>query len=40
MLHLIKKFVRRLGITMFWVLEVLGLPKVPEETPGKKEGAG
>jgi len=25
---------------MFWVLEVLGLPKVPEETPGKKEGAG
>lgn len=31
-----KQLIRRLGITLFWVLEVLGLPPVPEDP--KREG--
>jgi len=37
MLGLLKKFIQRLAITMFSILEVTGMPKVPEKTAGKKE---
>jgi hypothetical protein len=29
----IKKFVRWSGITLFWVFEILGLPRMPENPP-------
>jgi len=32
-LRIIKKIVRSLGITFFWVFEVLGLPGIPDSPP-------
>jgi hypothetical protein len=33
MVGLLKKITRRLGITIFWVLEVMGIPRIPEKKP-------
>jgi hypothetical protein len=36
--RLIKKLVRKTGITLFWISEVTGLPRIPENSDMKKGG--
>ena len=36
--RLIKKLVRKTAIMLFWVFEVMGLPRIPEDPDMKKEG--
>lgn len=37
--RLIKRLVRKTGITLFWLCEVMGLPRIPEN-PDIKKGGG